>query len=624
MFIVTVSVGLISGIGSSAEKIEASLADFYRARHVSDFILKSTADGGFSDGDIEALRELYGEENVNAGASVDVMLELSGNERRTRLYFLDFSAWTVNLPQVVSGKGIAELSENEILCLTKTDSLVELPLGEAVTLDFADILKQLAEQGGKALDAGTQTVLTMLPPVEVTVGGTMHSALAFAKIGEPAYAQENAQEVKTLNDIEKLNKLDCILYLPKGVIPVLPFVGTPAIRTLDLYIALPDRGVFDGYTKRYNRLIAEQSAFIQEKVGECAIITLRDNFSFSSFFGSADTIYSINAVFLVAIVLVAGLVVSSTMTRLLEEERAQIACMRTLGYSGPAIVFKYMLFAVLAAGIAGVAAYLLGFGLAAFIYYACGYSYFLPTMSKSIAMGYFLLTFFAVVLATLIATAIVGARMTRQKPVALLRPKPPRAGKSVFLQKIPFIWNHLSFKHKSTLRNVLRYKTRFFMTVVAVAFSMALVVAGLALLDLCLFHDMASTMLTWLAVIIVVFAGLLTMGVIYTLTNINVSERMREIATLMVLGYGDGEVTGYIYREVYVNTFIGILFGFPLGALLLFAVFTLMNFGSLGGVSWFMWLIAPVVVLLFTLLVTLILRRRILKIDMNESLKAIE
>ena len=92
----------------------------------------------------------------------------------------------------------------------------------------------------------------------------------------------------------------------------------------------------------------------------------------------------------------------------------------------------------------------------------------------------------------------------------------------------------------------------------------------------------------------------------------------------MVLGYHDKEVTGYIYREIYINSFIGILFGYPLSAFFMWLVFKTMGLGSVGAVSWFMWLIAPAIVLLFTGIVTLILRRKIVKINMNESLKAIE
>ena len=112
--------------------------------------------------------------------------------------------------------------------------------------------------------------------------------------------------------------------------------------------------------------------------------------------------------------------------------------------------------------------------------------------------------------------------------------------------------------------------------------------------------------------------------VIYTLTNISISERRREIATLMVLGYNDREVTGYIYRELYINSIIGIVFGYPVGVGLIALVYTAIGTGTLSGVSWFIWLIAPAIVLLFTFLVTLLLSRKILSVDMNDSLKAVE
>ena len=312
------------------------------------------------------------------------------------------------------------------------------------------------------------------------------------------------------------------------------------------------------------------------------------------------------------------------MTRLLEEERQQIACLKTLGYSSFGIISKYLLFALIATGIGGAGAYGVGLGIAYLFYYVFNYSFAMPPVSSHVAMVFYIINLVLIVAATLAATAFAGFRMTNERPANLLRPKPPKAGKKVILEKIPLIWNRLSFKYKSTMRNVLRYKSRFFMTVIAVAVSTALVLAGLALLDLCLFHDFGSEAIIGVSVVVVAFAGLLTAVVIYTLTNINISERNREIATLMVLGYHDREVSGYIYREVYVNSAVGILFGYPLAALLIWVVFKVMGQGTLGGVSWFMWLIAPVIVLLFTALVTLILRRKIVKIHMNESLKAIE
>ena len=174
------------------------------------------------------------------------------------------------------------------------------------------------------------------------------------------------------------------------------------------------------------------------------------------------------------------------------------------------------------------------------------------------------------------------------------------------------------------MRNVLRFFVRFLMTVVSVAFSTALVLAGLAVLDCCLFQDIGGAAMIAVAIIVLVFAALLNFVVIYTLTNINISERERELATLMVLGYYDNEVAGYIYREIYITSLIGILFGLPLGCLLCLFIFNVMGFGSIPGISWFVWVLAPILSVIFTVLVTLMLRRKITKIDMNNSLKAIE
>ena len=301
-----------------------------------------------------------------------------------------------------------------------------------------------------------------------------------------------------------------------------------------------------------------------------------------------------------------------------------IVCLKTLGYSPAGIISKYLLFALMATGIGGGGAYFVGLGLAYLLYSVFNYSFDMPPMSGNVAVVFYIIIFTLIVLATLVATAIAGYKMTNEHPANLLRPKPPKAGKKVILERIPLIWNRLSFKYKSTMRNVLRYKSRFFMTVIAVAFSTALVLAGLALLDLCVVQKLGSAALIGISLVIVVFAGLLTAVVIYTLTNINISERNREIATLMVLGYYDREVTGYIYREVFINSAIGMVFGYPVSLLLISLVFKTMSMGALSGISWFVWLIAPAIVMLFTGIVTLLLRRKIVKVNMNESLKAIE
>ena len=651
IFIVVVSVGLISGVGSSGEVIERSLAEAYRDQNISDLIVKSTAQTGFTEEQIAAVRARYGKENVNTGNSLDVTVSIGGSERTVRLYFLE-EIPTVNVPWARSGKDFSALDkESEFLSLhvESSKTLQTVEEGTSFTLDFKDIMEQLAEQGGSAITGLTETFLGYVGSVEVTSAGTVLSPIIFGVEGEPSYIQEEGAEIPDVaNALSSLNTISTALYFSYDIVPtfgevlegqgfeenviklMLSLAGMDYDEKLvplgDLYIAFPERGLFEPYGGSYEELVEAEKEALYDLLGDdIEFISLKENFSINSLHSYAGKVTAISAVLMVAFIFVTALVVLSNMTRLMEEERPQIACLRTLGYGGFAILFKYLLFAAIGTGIGGTGAYFVGVGLTAFVYYVFNYNYAMPPMTSVATSLYFLITFSCIVIATLTATLIAGGRMVREKPADLLRAKPPKAGRKVFLERIPILWNRLSFKYKSTMRNVLRYHYRFSMTVISVACSMGIALAGLALLDLCLFHEgFGSAALIGLAAVIVIFAGLLTMVVIYTLTNINISERNREIATLMVLGYYDREVAGYIYREVYINTIVGILFGFPMGIFLIIILFKVINVGSLAGVSWFVWPVAAVIVLLFTALVTLILRRKIVGIDMNESLKANE
>ncbi len=629
IFMVVISVGFVAGIGSAVDKINYSLTDYYRAQNVGDFILKSKDGSGFSEEQISAVRERYGEDNVNTGMSLDVNLDVGGEEQLVRLYFLsDFGdRQTVNkqtvraaLPDLDGDKTVAYAEESD-------NKIKGVPLGTEIELDFKDILEQTAEENGEELSPLILALLSRVEPVKVTVGKTVLSPLTFGVDGEASY--KNGEDVEIPDNIQDVNKLitvQNILYIPYDAVPKI--MNKRLLPEGDMYVALDNRDVFEAFGKNYKKYIDDEEtavAALSELDGaEFRAITLFDNYSFNALKSYGDKVRGICIVLMVAFLFVTALVVLSTMTRLIDEERSQVACLSTLGYPAWKVVFKYVLFAMIGCGIGGAGAYLVDLGVARLLYVVFNYSFTMPPMSMRVALWFYLAVFFGIVLVTLAATVISGLKLTSDKPANLLRPKVPKAGRKVFLERIPFVWNLLSFKYKSTMRNVLRYRSRFFMTVASVALSTALVLAGLALLDLCLFHGINSPSVMAVALVVVAFAGLLTAVVVYTLTNINISERNREIATLMVLGYHDKEVTGYIYREVYIDTVVGIIFGYPLSALLIWGVFLVMGMGTLGGVSWFVWLVAPFVVLLFTFLVTIMLRHKIVKIDMNESLKAVE
>ncbi len=594
---VLVSVGFTAGIGMATEKMAFALDDLYREKNVSDLIVKSTRQTGFTPDELALLSQRYGEDNVLAGTS----LEIRGEDDAMPFHGL--------------GEGITRLYIFADIDAPQTPSINKLDVIEPYHVRGADL------KDGEYL-AYAERETAQLPGYE-DMRFTMDLSLGSRKVEYTFYLTaevSNPLHFATRKDVsmqyegEELGNIVYIFDCPplSALLPV-----------NDVYITLPNRGesLFSG---GYEDMVRAEQAAVGELIGDCAALTLYENFSFSSFDAYEGKIEGIGYVLMVVFLCVTLLVVLSTMTRLLEEERAQIACLQTLGYSPLKILSKYLLFALIGTAIGAVGAYFAGEALSYIIYLNFKWNYTLPAYPLRPAPIFFIISAAVILTSTLVATFAAGMHKTRETPAVLLRPRTPKAGRKVILERIPLLWNRLSFKYKSTMRNVLRFRMRFTMTVVAVMASTALVVAGLAVLDCCLFQNIGTTAMIAVAIIVLLFAALLNAVVIYTLTNINISERNRELATLMVLGYQDNEVALYVYREIYITSAAGIACGLPFGCLLCLFVFQVLSFGSLGGISWFVWIIAPLLSLVFTFIVTLMLRPKIVKIDMNESLKAIE
>ena len=589
--IVLISIGFISGIGSPTDMIKDSIENYYTKQNVSDFIVKSKT-GGFTDEQISAVKNRYGENNVETGMSLDIR---TGEKRSLRLYFLDLENTVINKLELIEGERITIDDENCVYAEAKDNVIKGYSVGDKVEIELTSEYK-----------------------INVTIKGIVRSPLTFGKDGEPSYNNPEDIEIPdNLSDINKLDLLENILYCPTDVGKIMP--------KGDLYIKSGNRELFQSFSSGYEKYIDEEKTELTKLLGEdIRIITLYDNYSFKSIIASADKVRGIGNILMVIFIAVTLLVVLSSMMRLMEEERSQIACLKTLGYGSISIVLRYVFFALVALAVGGCIGFFVGHGVSWLICIVFGYGHVMPPISVVVNPSYYFISLGAIIAVTLIAVFSIGMRLANNYPADLLRPKPPKKGGRILLERIPFIWKRLSFKYKSSMRNVFRYKTRFFMMLVSVAVSTGLVFAGLALLDMCLFGDFGSPAIIGIAVVIVAFAGLLTAVVINTLTTINISEREREIATLMVLGYHDGEICGYIYREIYISTFFGILLGYPVGIGLATLVFKTIGFGTVENVSWFMWLLIPVIVFVFTLIVTLMLRSKIVKTKMNESLKSVE
>ena len=535
---------------------------------------------------------------------------------------------------------------------------------------------------------------------------------------------------------------------------------------------------------------------------------------------------NIGQVFPVMFFLVAALISLTTMTRMVEEERTQIGTLKALGYGKAAIASKYLcyaLFATLGGSLAGIA-----FG-EKFLPFVIVTSYrimyhHMTNIELPYNMKFAIIATVAALASTMLATLAACYKELATTPAVLMRPPAPKEGKRVFLERVPFIWKHLSFSWKSTVRNLLRYKKRFFMTVFGIGGCMALMLVGYGLRDsisnighlqfsqlqlydaliildtdasleekealkervdkndtvanatealmqketvrrdkkswnvyLMVLEDMEqvseflvfrdresgehyqltdegavitekiadlcgikagdtliledeklgaievpiaavtenylshyiymtpglyeactqkvpeyneimfraesgtdmealetlgqgflnepaalsisytiSTMsqidsmlstLDSVIVVLIISAGLLAFVVLYNLSNININERKRELATLKVLGFYDREVDAYVYRENILITAIGILAGMGMGKILHYFVITTVEvdatmFGR--NINPPSYLISAVFTVVFSVLVNAVMHQKLKKIDMVESLKSIE
>ena len=200
---------------------------------------------------------------------------------------------------------------------------------------------------------------------------------------------------------------------------------------------------------------------------------------------NADRMRSIGKVFPVLFFLVAALISLTTMTRMVEEQRVQIGTMKALGYGKAAIAGKYIGYALIATLGGSIFGVLIGEKILPFIIiyaYMILYKH-LPAILVPYHMSYALQASVIAVACTLIATIASCYKELAAEPAELMRPAAPKQGKRILLERIGIIWKHLNFTWKSTVRNLIRYKKRFFMTIFGIGGCMALMVVGFGLKD---------------------------------------------------------------------------------------------------------------------------------------------
>lgn len=207
---------------------------------------------------------------------------------------------------------------------------------------------------------------------------------------------------------------------------------------------------------------------------------------YSDFGDNAERLKNIGKVFPMIFFLVAALISLTTMTRMVEEQRTQIGTMKALGYGKASIASKYLSYAFLATVGGSIAGVLFGEKVLPFIIiqaYGIMYWNIGDHMQLDYELQYALIASGAAVICTMGATLFSCAKTLAETPASLMRPPAPKEGKRILIERSSFIWKHLSFSWKSSMRNLFRYKKRLFMTIFGIAGSMGLMLVGFGLYD---------------------------------------------------------------------------------------------------------------------------------------------
>lgn len=205
---------------------------------------------------------------------------------------------------------------------------------------------------------------------------------------------------------------------------------------------------------------------------------------FSSLKSDLESIQSLGNAFPIVFLLVAVMMSLTAMARMVEEDRGLIGTYTGLGYGRLAVASRYLLFALFACLIGGGLGLIAGFlGIPAFLLVVLRGLYVMPDVRLAYDWLYGTAGVALFVVGVLAATVYACAQEMRQKPANLMRPKAPRAGSRILLERIKPLWNRMSFLGKVTARNIFRFKSRLIMTVGGVAGCTALIVCGLAIND---------------------------------------------------------------------------------------------------------------------------------------------
>ena len=471
--ICALGVAFFAGIRATSPDMKEAGDRLYNTYNLSDISVISTS--GLTADNIRDLESIEGIQAVRASLFVDAMARGTGEkEKNLRLnskpiklkceyaplidlipdYGIDTSPeYEMNGVEIVSGR--MPLNDTEIALDNTLEGSLVKQLGDEITLTTA---------GGSVT---LRVVGFIRSPMYISLFERGTSSIGNGTSDGFAYASGNA-----------ISSLGTKL-------PVMSLLNTYYTRA---DIVISGKEGLSAYSDEYEALVNEVTDRIEDyastQSGTWYIQGRSGNPGYSDYSENTDRIAAVGDVFPLIFFIVAALVCLTTMTRMVEEQRIEMGTMKALGYGGWQIAMKYASYAMSACISGGVVGAIIGFKLFPYVIMK-GYSimYYLGKLETPYRADIAFMAIAAMAVCTAAATFSACYASLKEVPATLMRPKAPKAGRRVLLEKIPFIWKKLSFTSKVTVRNLFRYKKRFFMSVIGIAGSGALLVTAFGLND---------------------------------------------------------------------------------------------------------------------------------------------
>ena len=664
--IVALSFAFIFGISITPDKVKDSMDASLKRNRISDFNVKSLSQDGFSEEEKEALSEQEGchveyafcLDNASLSASLS-FYELLDGFGPTALKKQDLTQeqadYLIRLAKVLLPDQKNLLSFSPALMGEGNLRLFAFPDGKGDEVNAFNLVEGRMPIGESeiAIDAlyrkeNVGDVVSVFGK-EYQIVGAVKNPLYYGRNGEPDLIEkEKLNAIYYYNGkFAKAPSLDSLLQdglknyietnasaLPESVRAQLEQsfsdIHYSFPESTDAFLFFPERDAYGLYSSGYESFLREKQESLKDSLPNAEILTAEQTYSRTLLMTSCQKMDAICYILPVFFLAVSGLVVSISMSRLIEEERTQIACLSSIGYT-PSRIGQRFYFQALTSTLTGIA---LGLGAGyhfvfPLIFEAFNYILLLPSALSPLFHPSLTIVSACAMLALIRILTFVQLKQTlRPLPAELLLPPSPIQGSKTKMEKA-FFWKKLPFRFKSTFRNLVRFKKRVWMTVLSVGGSTAIVFAGFALLNIVSSMEAGEAgavakSIVPVAYFLILFAILLSALVLYNLMNMSITERSRELATLEVLGYHDKETVFYLYREIAFMTLLGILFGIPLGLGIMEIVVLYLNFGSLADIAWYSYLLPVGIMVFFAALVDLLLLPKIKKIDMISSLKSLD